>query len=286
MVFIICITSYYHSSLSDNGQTNIKDNSLPLRVNCAGHYRLVKLKYLETTRPNGRLDYQLLYIAQGSAHFRLSGKYQEIPAGNIMVYRPGQKQFYYYLLEDQADIYWIHFTGYQSEHILEQFHLSVGTPQYIGLSSSLQSLFNSIIHESQLRRPNYADISALMLQQLFYLIGRTQEEGKNRFSFRHEAIASAMLYMHENYQKHILVKDLAVKYHMTYNWFIRCFVDFTGRSPQAYLTDIRIEKAKELLTLPSLRISEVAELIGYSDPLYFSRIFKKKTGQSPREFKQ
>lgn len=73
---------------------------------------------------------------------------------------------------------------------------------------------------------------------------------------------------------------------MTYNWFIRCFKDFTGSSPQAYLTDMRIEQAKDLLSNTSFQIAEIAELVGYSDPLYFSRIFKKKTGYSPNEYKK
>ena len=83
-----------------------------------------------------------------------------------------------------------------------------------------------------------------------------------------------------------MIKELAEKYHMTYNWFIRCFKDFTGSSPQAYLNDMRIEKAKDLLNNKSFQIAEIAELVGYSDPLYFSRIFKKKNGCSPNEYKK
>lgn len=99
-------------------------------------------------------------------------------------------------------------------------------------------------------------------------------------------MASAVLYIHENYNTPIIIRELAGKYHMTYNWFIRCFKDFTGSSPQAYLTDIRIDKAKDLLGNQSFHIAETASLVGYSDPLYFSRIFKKKTGCSPNAYKK
>ena len=59
-----------------------------------------------------------------------------------------------------------------------------------------------------------------------------------------------------------------------------------GVPPLKYLTSIRIARAKELLTGTDIPISEIGELVGYDNPLYFSKIFKKNTGLSPREYRR
>ena len=69
------------------------------------------------------------------------------------------------------------------------------------------------------------------------------------------------------------------KYH-----FIRQFTALTGSSPHAYQTLLRLQKAQELLADSTLNISEVAAVVGYNNPLYFSRIFKKYVGSPPRDY--
>lgn len=56
-------------------------------------------------------------------------------------------------------------------------------------------------------------------------------------------------------------------------------------TPQQYITDIRVTKAKELLLYSSFNITEIASIVGYDNSFYFSRIFKKNTALSPREYK-
>ena len=64
-------------------------------------------------------------------------------------------------------------------------------------------------------------------------------------------------------------------------YFIHLFKNVTGLSPQEYKTCIVMEKAKELLTETTLNVTGVANHLGYTDSLYFSRVFKKHTGHSP-----
>jgi two-component system response regulator YesN len=59
----------------------------------------------------------------------------------------------------------------------------------------------------------------------------------------------------------------------------------TGQTFKEYLTEIRIKKAKELLRMTNLRSTEISYQVGYSDPHYFSHVFGKYTGFSPREFR-
>jgi len=67
--------------------------------------------------------------------------------------------------------------------------------------------------------------------------------------------------------------------------FCTVFGEATGRTFKAYLTDVRIKRARELLRTTSLRTIEIADQVGYNDPHYFSLVFKRSTGLSPREFR-
>ena len=73
---------------------------------------------------------------------------------------------------------------------------------------------------------------------------------------------------------------------MSESWLIRCFRQRTGMTPQRYLTDIRLNQAKELLAASSLNVGEIAAVVGYENALYFSRIFRKYVGVSPREYRE
>ena len=73
---------------------------------------------------------------------------------------------------------------------------------------------------------------------------------------------------------------------MSVCWFIRCFKRYMGMTPLQYVTSIRITKAKDLLKNTAFTIQEVGRLVGYENPLYFSRIFKKQTGHSPSEYRK
>ena len=68
--------------------------------------------------------------------------------------------------------------------------------------------------------------------------------------------------------------------------FNHVFKDITGYSPNQYLIKIRIDRAKQLLSDENLSVKETAEIVGYTDINYFSRLFKKSTGVSPKGFKE
>ena len=73
---------------------------------------------------------------------------------------------------------------------------------------------------------------------------------------------------------------------MSISWFIRNFKEYTGSTPAQYLLSLRISNAQTLLESTSYNITEIANIVGYDNPLYFSRIFKKQIGMSPSEFRK
>ena len=73
---------------------------------------------------------------------------------------------------------------------------------------------------------------------------------------------------------------------MSVSWFIRSFKQYAGTTPMQYLVERRMANAQVLLETTSYNISEIAALVGYDNPLYFSRIFRKQKGMSPSEYRK
>lgn len=107
------------------------------------------------------------------------------------------------------------------------------------------------------------------------------EENPNRL------IGRVIELLHKNYQnKDFCIKMLADQVYLTPAYLSGLFKRKTGCTINQYITNLRIEHAKALLQDPSLKLYQVAGLVGYEDPAYFAKIFKTQTGLTPTEYKE
>ena len=124
------------------------DLSVPIRINNCGYYRVHTGPIIKTEHPEGRNDYQLLYIAHGKGHFFLNGKETIVTKGNMVLFRPGEPQVYYYYAQDKTEVYWVHFTGSQIEEYLAHYDIPRNENVfYTGASPDYQWLYNQMIQE-------------------------------------------------------------------------------------------------------------------------------------------
>ena len=272
----------------NNCAPSIKDKSKPLIVTSCGTYHLYTKPQLPTWRPRGRLDFQLLYIAAGKAHFYFNEKEEIVTAGHMVLYRPKEPQKYVYYLEDQTEVYWVHFTGSDVTNILHSYGLTKEKKIfYCGSGLEYQHHFRSMIQELQLCKDNYPEMLEIHLRQIFIKLHRYfNTVSKVDNSQIAEEIDKATLYFAEHYNKNICIEKYAKKHHMSTSWFIRNFKQYTGVTPMQYIVSIRIHNAEVLLQNEQHNITEIANMIGYDNPLYFSRLFKKIKGLSPSEYRK
>ena len=87
-------------------------------------------------------------------------------------------------------------------------------------------------------------------------------------------------------KKDLSLESMSREIHMSPYYFSKLFKEVTGTNFVEYVTSIRIRRAKELLREGKSSVKQICQEIGYGDPNYFSRIFKKWTGQTPTEFKE
>ncbi len=276
-------SAYWHNKVLD-----FKDKRHSLFVTSCGTYRLLTKPKLPTNRPRGRIDYQILYIASGKAHFYFNGIEEIVAAGNMVIYRPKEEQRYYYYGADHTEVYWVHFTGSNVKNILRKY----GIPDkahviHTGTSLEYKHIFLQMIRELKLCKEDYEELLVNYLKQLLIMLHRLmgrKPKGRNRLLM--EEMDSAVSYFHENYNKPISIEEYAAGRHMSISWFIRNFKEYTEATPAQYIQSLRISNAQTLLETTNYNVSEIAQILGYDDPFYFSRVFKKQSGLSPTEFRR
>ena len=262
------------------------DKKHPLFIGSCDTYHLYTVEKLPTHRPKGRLDYQLLYIASGRAHFYFDGKPTVVEAGNMVLYRPREEQRYYYGA-DQTEVYWVHFTGNNVTNLLRSYGLTNKKVFHCGSGAEYQNLFRSMIKELQMCQDGYEEMLEIYLRQIFIKLQRHFKSSLN-FDNSHafEEIDNAISYFCEHYNEPINIDDYAKENHFSTSWFIRNFKLYTGITPKQYILKKRIYNAEALLQNTQYNINEIAQIIGYDNPLYFSRVFQKTKGISPSEYRK
>ncbi|MBP3814818.1 MAG: helix-turn-helix transcriptional regulator, partial [Butyrivibrio sp.] len=123
-----------------------------------------------------------------------------------------------------------------------------------------------------------------------WFMGKLQTACSDVVSKREERsndiIRTAMEYINDNYSKEISLDEVSRQVNISPYYFSKIFKEESGLNFIEYLTNVRIDKAKELLSGTDMSIKEVCATCGYTDPNYFSRSFKKNVGVTPTEFKE
>lgn len=278
---------FVNSGYLHDSRAPIKDKSRPLIVTSCGTYRLKTVKRLPTWRPKGRLDYQLLYIVSGKGHFYFHGEDRVVYAGRMVLIQPRQEQRYEYFGEDKPEVYWVHFTGSDVKNILRSYSIPMDDPIfYSGASSTYSYLFKEMIHELQNCKTGYEDLLAMYLRQIFLLVQRTRQEERPTVStYIQEEMEFARRYFNEHYNEPISIQEYAESRNMSVCYFQRNFKQIVKHTPMQYLLTIRVNNAASLLETTDYSMAEIAAIVGYEDPLYFSRLFRKIKGVSPRDYR-
>ena len=137
--------------------------------------------------------------------------------------------------------------------------------------------------------PEIIDMTEIS-QMRKWFVEKIMEACQNILSKRTEKsnsiIGMAKDYIRGNYNRDISLDDVSRAVNISPYYFSKIFKENTGENFIEYLTNIRIDKAKELLGTTEYSMKEICSMVGYSDPNYFSRSFKKNVGVTPTEYKE
>ncbi len=136
------------------------------------------------------------------------------------------------------------------------------------------------------RAPGFGFVSTATFMQIIGFLSRCYSQSRNPDSRSLLRIADAMTHLEVKFDQPINLDELAGIAHMSKRSFIRAFQAATGASPIAYLIQLRINRATELLRESDAAVTDIAFRVGFSDSNYFTRQFRKLTGISPRTYRQ
>lgn len=270
----------------NNEDMEFCDNENLLTVGSCGYYKLLTEPRYDSIRPAGRMDWQLLYLCNGSAHFTIDAISRTLSEGTLILYEPGRAQYDYYLLEENPAVYWLHFSGKNIPGLLSSLGYSGLVSYTVTPQKAYTDLFDHIIRELQLKQPNFAALANAYAWQLLAQMGRCLSGHSIENSEEENRLEQIVQMIHQDFGNNHTVEDYAEMCNVSIGWFIRSFKDFTGYTPQQYVMRVRINKAKELLAYSAYNVGEIGTIVGYENPLYFSRVFSHSVGMPPREYRK
>jgi len=241
--------------------------------NCGGYVDANRVMKIER---ESRVDYQMIYVDSGKCIVHDNNKVFNLSDGHIILYRPGQPQKYTFELG--TTYFWIHFSGVGVDYILETLEINKFIYK-VGNFVEFIHYVKKIINECSLIDKNEVLIVAYFLELLCILSKNIKNAKRTRFS----AVVNLML---NDGFKNYTNKYYANLCNMSEGHFINSFKKEYGVAPHTYVNNIQIQKAKSMLVNTSIKVEKIANLLNFDDPLYFSRLFKRKTGFSPTEFRK
>ncbi|RCW47395.1 AraC family transcriptional regulator [Paenibacillus prosopidis] len=234
--------------------------------------------------------YKIHYIHSGKGIFRTINQTYTLSSGQGFLIYPDQISSY---AADEADPWtysWVAFQGASAEYCAANAILSVEQPVFTCEQDDvIRSCIRQMYEASQLIHASSRDLR-LTAALCSFLAVIMDSVGSNvqfkRFDSGKDVYVSRILaYTETNYSRSLRIEDLANELGLTRKYMSSLFKEAVGISPQQYVFQYRLNKARELLKKASLSIREVAYSVGYHDQLLFSRMFKKTFGMSPSEYR-
>lgn len=219
----------------------------------------------------------LRYCLNGHARFRFGQRDVLIRAGDVHLEWPGESTLTEVDSASGFEYIWLHFSGTLAVHLVKSTGFSPESPLIaLGQDNSIPDIFEELFET--LRRKDFLhhhDSAHLLIDLLFHM---------RRLRYVSLSLAESR-FDHISWQAESL--DEVVKASgLSKSRFIHLFKDLTGASPWKYILSLKVERAKELLAEEHLSVRDIAETLGFTDQLYFSRLFKKHTGLSPMAFRK
>ena len=240
--------------------------------------------------PGQREDYIIHFICGGKGLYRADGKTYELGSGDFFVIFPDTEVYYQANPDNPWDYLWIGFQGVKastylkqagidSEHLTGRFHDS----SFILTCIQQMILARSLTYHNELKR------QAALLQILATLIEIHHEtlsdDEQNDYPYR-IYLQQAIDYMNKHIKENIKISEIASHIGINRSYLSGIFKSTLEISPQEYLVTLRMNRAADLLKTTNEKISVIAADVGYSDPMTFTKMFKRYKKMSPSKWRQ
>lgn len=228
--------------------------------------------------PGIRDHYLIHYILSGRGICRIGGGQWDLGAGEAFLVRPEETAHYQAAEQDPWEYYWAGFSGPSAPLLLSA---TVFAAASVARPQAGDRLRQALLEIYKARGAGYSSAVRMAgyLQAALGLLMET-EPTKPEDALADYARRGAQ-FIQRNYSRPIGVEEVAREVRLSRSHLYRAFQAVYGCSPSEYLIRCRLQRARQLLASTALPVGTVAASAGFEDPLYFSRLFRRRTGQSP-----
>ena len=254
-----------------------------LYITDIGYYPNAYNHYRERKTPIS--EYVLLYCISGKGYVCHSGKEYPLNQNQYVVLPSGVSHTYW-------TIYWIHFNGSHAPYYIE----GAQKPQDVkpGLTSRIsdrntifEEIFTTLELGNEMENLRYASsllhyyLGSMRFLQQFRAVGKTLHPDREK-----DYISIVVRYMEENIETRLSLDEVADYLGYSVSHLSAMFKKAMGVSPINYFNQLKIKEACNLLRESNMKISQISHKVGISDSYYFSRLFSKTIGISPKEYRK
>jgi AraC family transcriptional regulator of arabinose operon len=234
--------------------------------------------------PGVRDSYVVHYIHEGRGTVYMEDQEYKLTQGQGFVILPDTLIHYEADPKEPWTYSWFGFKGVQAKAFMHRAQLSPEHPVYDAHdTNTMEHLYTEMVQAST--RPGGDVLNQSLLYRLMAeLISSSpvvEEEGQ-LLSNKETYIRQAVQFMENRYSQRTSILDIAHAVGLDRTYLSGLFKERYGKSLQSFFLEYRMNRAAELLQNPGLSVSEVAHSVGYTDPLLFSKMFKRVTGVSPK----
>ena len=228
------------------------------------------------------------YVTKGYGTFKFNGKVYNLKQGDIFILLKGMQVEYVASIDDPWEYYWIGFSGSNANEYLNRTSITNSCVANCKENSKIPQIILNMCEISKTYNPSSSD-DILLLKELYSLLYALIEEFPKPFEYKdkelHTYIQDALNFINSNYMHSITVQEIADYVNLSRSYLYKMFIKNLGISPQRYLINLRMYKATLLLKGTKFPIGEVANSVGYSDSLLFSKTFSKHFSMSPLNYR-
>lgn len=251
-----------------------------------GYFPRAAYHYCE--RKNGCADNILIYCLRGKGWYSVNDKRFEVGAGEFILLPATRESLIYGAEEnDPWTIYWVHFSGRDMSIFNRSFEIGLfDGPRKIFFNEKGLQIWDTMYQNLEMgySKENLANTNLCLYHLVATFLYPDKHHNEKKQDTR-DMIKDTILYMRKELSAKLTIQDMARENNISASHFSSLFRKATGMSPMDYFIHLKLQKACLMLYNNDIKIKEIAGAIGYEDPYYFSRLFKKYMRVSPDKYR-
>lgn len=236
--------------------------------------------------PYIRRNYLIHVVTSGRGNYRVQGKEFEVCGGSAFLIYPGVRTYYRADMKDPWSYMWVGFNGFAAEETVERIGFTRENPVIpMGnediLSTCMERIFDArrLTYVNELKRTSaFFEFMAVMMEY-----NQADNAEKKYSDIIYVKMARDLIL--SMYNTKLKISDIADRIGINRSYLSNIFKREMKMSPQAFLIQVRLERAAQLLRGSDMPVGHIAAAVGYNDALSFSKAFKQKYNISPTEYR-